>query len=86
VISVQAAARVEINHDRTLLNLNSEALYREMLKWFLLSFPKTSWFQSFIWKNLPNYGNFYFKIENFTLFWNKRWRVIIMFLIFWSKL
>ena len=41
VISVQAAARVEINHDRTLLNLNSEALYREMLKKMSLSFfPK----------------------------------------------
>lgn len=52
VISVQAAARVEINHDRTLLNLNSEALYREMLKW-LLFFPRnTGWFQSFIWKKM----------------------------------
>ena len=31
-IFVQATARVETDHDRTLLNLNSEALYREMLK------------------------------------------------------
>ena len=47
VISVQAAARVEINHDRTLLNLNSEALYREKLKKLLL----IGGFQSFIWNN-----------------------------------